>query len=125
MSGLSGSGETTILNALLTARFISLHTADPGNTGASEVTGPAYVRQSYVYSLTGNNPTVAANTAVIQFPTATVDWGTITHFGLWSASTAGTFLGSWPVTTPKPVGAEDTARWDIGQLKIGSDELVT
>ena len=124
MSGLSSGGETLVLNSLLTGRFISLHTGDPGDTGASEVAGDTYVRQAYNYTLSGNNPTVAANSTVIQFPTATVAWGNIQFFGLWSASSGGTFLGGWNVTEAKPIGAEDTARWDIGALKIGTDELV-
>jgi hypothetical protein len=125
MPGLSGPAETIVLNALLTGRFISLHAGDPAGTGANEVIGAPYVRQSFVYSLSGNNPTVAANSAVIQFPTATEDWGLITYFGLWSAVSAGTFLGAWPVLAAKFVAEEDTARWDVGKLKIGTDELIT
>lgn len=123
MAGLSGAGETVVLNALLAARFVSLHTSDPGNTGTAEVAGDTYIRQAGTFVNSGNNPTVAANNAPIQFPTAGASWGNITHFGLWSAATAGTFLGGWPVTTPKPVNIEDTVRWDTGQLKIGTDEL--
>jgi hypothetical protein len=124
MSGLSGSGETLLLNTLMTGRFVSLHTNDPGNTGAGEVTGTPYARQSSTWAATGNNPTIIANTAVIQFPTATSDWGTISYFGVWSAATAGTFYGGWPVTTPKTVSTEDTARWDVGKLRIATDEPI-
>ncbi len=124
MSGLSGAGETIVLNALLAARFVSLHVADPGNAGASEVAGGAYVRQSASFANTGSNPTIAANSGVIQFPVATADWGTVTHFGVWSASSAGSFLGGWPVTTPKRVDTDDVARWDAGKLQIATDEMI-
>ena len=124
MAGLSSAGEAVVLDALLTSRFLSMHSADPGNTGTSEISGNAYARQSVTFTKTGNNPTVAANNAVVQFPTATGNWGMISYFGIWSAVTAGTFLGGWPVTTPKSVDVEDTARWDVGQLKIGTDELI-
>jgi hypothetical protein len=124
MSGLASAGEAVVLNALLAARFVSLHTSDPSDSGASEVSGGSYVRQSVTFTNAGTNPTVASNNAVIQFPTATADWGVINHFGLWTASTAGTFLGGWPVTVAKLVGTDDTARWDLGQLKIGTDELI-
>ena len=124
MSGLSGAGESVVLTALLASRFVSLHTADPGDTGAGEVVGTPYARQSVTFVAAGSNPTIASNNAVVQFPTATNSWGTISYFGLWSAVTVGTFLGGWPVTTPKAVDVEDTARWDVGQLKIGTDELI-
>ena len=122
MSGLAPSGENLLLDTLLTGRFVSLHVGDPGDAGASEVIGGAYARQSATFTKTGSNPTVAANSAVIQFPTATADWGHITFFGLWSAVSAGTFLGGWPVLVPKAVGPDDTARWEVGKLKIGTDE---
>ena len=124
MSGVSGAGEVIILNALLAGRFVSLHTDDPGNTGANEVVGGgAYVRQSVTFSNTGSNPTIAANSTIVQFPVAMAAWGTVSYFGLWSAATAGTFIGGWPVTVPKNVDVEDTVRWDIGKMKIGTDEV--
>src|SRR5262245_20287591 len=123
MPGLSSTGEAQLLNALLTGSYISLHITDPGDTGANEVTTSPYVRQAMVFTMSGNNPTIAANSAAIQFPTATSLWGTITYFGVWSAATAGTFRGAWPVTVPKTIAAEDTARWDVGTLKIGTDEI--
>jgi len=119
--GLSSNGETTVLNALLAARFVSLHTGDPGNTGASEVATGAYARQSATFANTGANPTVAANTAIIQYPTATAPWGTITHFGLWSAASGGTFLGSNSVVTPKTIDTDDIARWEVGKLTVSAN----
>jgi|SoiMethySBSTD1v2_1073268.scaffolds.fasta_scaffold72488_3 hypothetical protein len=124
MSGLSSIGENMVLDALLAARFISLHTSDPGNAGSNEVSGGGYARQPVAFTKTGANPTIAANTAIIQFPVATVSWGTITSFGLWSAASGGSFLGGWPVTTSKTIGPDDSARWEAGKLRIGTDELI-
>lgn len=117
---LATTGESTVLNALLAARFVSLHTADPGNTGASEVAGGAYARQSATFVNSGNNPTVAANNAVIQYPTATALWGSITHFGLWSAASGGSFIAWSPVTTPKTIDVDDIARWEVGMLQVST-----
>ena len=124
MSGLASFGESAALTTLLTGRFVSLHTADPADNGANEITGGAYARQSATFNLAGTNPTVASNSAVIQFPTATANWGTITHFGIWSAASAGNFIGGWPVTVAKPISVDDVARWDVGKLRIGTDETV-
>jgi hypothetical protein len=118
---LATGGETTVLNALLAARFVSLHTANPAPSGGGEVTGGAYARQSATFTNTGNNPTVAANSVAIQFPVATASWGTITHFALWSAASGGTFLAYNNVATPKTIDVDDIARWEIGAMTVTTD----
>jgi len=119
--GLSSNGESIILTSLLTGRFVSLHTADPGNTGASEVSGGAYARQSVTFVQTGANPTVAANNAVVEFPVATANWGTLTHFGVWSAATGGTYLGGDELETAKAINVDDVARFLAGYLQVVAD----
>ena len=73
---------------------VSAHTADPGTTGASEVSGGSYARQSITFAAASGGNLNSSNTPVIPIPAAT----TITHLGLWSASTAGTFYGSADIT---------------------------
>jgi hypothetical protein len=119
MTGLSSIGETAVLSPLTTTAYVSLHTGDPGNTGLTEVSGGAYARQGPVtFGNSGNNPTVASNSAIITFPVATGAWGTIAYFGVWDAATAGNFRGSGAVTTPKAVNSGDTARFAAGALTI-------
>jgi hypothetical protein len=119
MPGLSSAGEAAILTPLTTSAYISLHTADPGDTGASEVSGGSYARQGPVtFANAGNNPTVASNTAIVIFPAATANWGTITHYGVRDAVTAGTFRGSGALTAAKTVNSGDTARFIAGALTI-------
>lgn len=65
----------------------SVHTADPGTTGASEVTGgsPAYARMplTWAFGTTGT----ATSSATFNIPAAiTAAWT-----GLWSALTGGIF----------------------------------
>ena len=119
MVGLSSKGETAVLAPLTATAYVSLHTADPVDTGASEVSGGAYARQGpTTFANAGNNPTVASNSAIITFPAATAAWGTITHFGVWDAATAGNYRGSGAVTTPKTVNSGDTARFAANALTI-------
>jgi hypothetical protein len=119
MTGLSSKGEIAVLTPLTTTMYVSLHTADPGDTGANEVSGGAYVRQGPVtFANAGNNPTVASNTTIVTYAAATTAWGLITHFGDWDAATAGNFRGSGAVTTPKAVNSGDTARFAAGSLTI-------
>lgn len=68
--------------------WISLHTASPATTGANEVTGGAYARvQTTKQGISGASE--AGSQVTINVPAST----TITHFGIWTASTAGTYLG--------------------------------
>ena len=119
MVGLSSKGETAVLTPLTTTCYVSLHTADPVDTGGSEVSGNGYARQGPVtFANAGSNPTVASNSAIVTYPAATGAWGTITHFGTWDAATAGNFRGSGAVTTAKAVGNGDTARFAANALTI-------
>src|SRR6478752_2043907 len=77
--------------------FVSLHTADPGDTGdqtTSEATYTGYARVSVVrtssgWTVSGTNPTKASNAAAINFPACTGGSNTITHAGVGTA-TSGT-----------------------------------
>ena len=119
MTGLSTKGEAAVLGPLTTNAFVSLHTSDPLDTGGSEVSGGSYARQGpTAFANAGNNPTVSSNSAIVTFPAATAGWGTISHFGVWDAVTAGNFLGSGAVTTAKAVTSGDTARFAANALTI-------
>jgi hypothetical protein len=119
MTGLSSKGEIAVLAPLTTTAYVSLHTADPGDAGASEVSGNAYARMGpVVFANAGNNPTVASNSAIVTFPAATGLWGTVSYFGVWDAATAGNFRGSGALLTPKAVDNGDTARFLANALTI-------
>ena len=119
MTGLSSKGETAVLTPLTTTCYVSLHTADPADAGASEISGAGYARIGPVaFGNAGNNPTVASNSAIATFPAATGSWGTVSYFGVWDAVTAGNFLGSGALATPKAVSNGDTARFLAGALTI-------
>lgn len=68
--------------------YISLHTAAGGTTGASEATGGGYVRKLTTWT-SGSTGVVNGTTQNIPVAAATYTEG-----GIWSASTAGTFVGS-------------------------------
>ena len=100
MPGLSDSGENLVLDFLFNGTgttytggptadiFVSLHTADPADTGANEVTGGAgpYARQQAAFGASASG--TLSNTANIDFlgmPAVTV-----VGWGIWSAASAGT-----------------------------------
>ena len=117
--GAEAAGEIRALNALLNDVYVSLHTGVP--SGGNEVVGGSYVRQALAYTLSGANPTQAANTAMIQFPTATADWGIISHVGIWSASGGGSLLVTGPLTVAKQITIDDVFRFLAGNLKVLCD----
>jgi len=121
MSGLSSAGEYTALGSILQTCYVSLHTADPGDTGAAEIVGNGYIRQGPVpFTTSGNNPTVAANAQIISYPGATADWGTMAFFGCWTTATGGQFNGSGALDTPRQVLSGDTVRFLTGALKVSA-----
>jgi hypothetical protein len=74
--------------------FMKLHTADPG-VGA---TAPASntTRQQITFGSAATTGTIS-NTAAITWTTVS-NTETYTHYSLWTASTAGTFLGSGTIS---------------------------
>lgn len=123
MSGLSSKGEALVLAALTGNFYVSLHTADPGDTGAAEVSGDAqYARQPVTFANTGNNPTISSNSSIVAFGTATVDWGTVAFFGAWDQPIlGGNFQGSGPLDVSRLVLSGDTVRFLTGALKLTAD----
>jgi hypothetical protein len=89
------------VRALLTSNIghVSIHTADPGTTGANEATGTSYARGASTFPLasggTGSTGTQASVTARTGATTAA------THVGIWTATSGGAFICGIPLTTPE------------------------
>jgi hypothetical protein len=68
--------------------WISLHTGNPGDTGANEVSGgsPAYARKQTTWG-SAVSGLITGSEVVFDVPPGT----TVTHVGINSASTSGTF----------------------------------
>ena len=81
--------ENAALGYTGNAAFMSLHTADPGATGASEVTGgaPAYARVAITWTA---GATDGVSTGTLAGPFNVPAGTTITHVGLWDS--AGNYL---------------------------------
>jgi len=99
--------------------YVGLYTSDPGedDTG-TEVSGGSYARQTAAFTITGG---AAANTAAIEFPTASASWGTVTYVGVRDASTGGNLLASGALTTSKTISSGDVFRIPTGDLDITLD----
>ena len=96
MATTNATKETAALAVTGLGGYISLHTADPGTTGASEATGgsPAYARKLTTWTGGASDGSVAGSEVTIDLAA-----GTYTHFGVWTAATAGTFIGGGSITS--------------------------
>lgn len=68
--------------------YISVHTGAGGTTGANEATGGSYARQLATWT-SGTTGTVSGSAVTVP-----VAAGTYVEGGIWSAVSAGTFVGS-------------------------------
>ena len=126
---LSNTFETTVLTWLLTnsaatrptAWYVALFTSNPDeDASGTEVStsGTAYARQSVTFSVSGNT---ATNTAAIEFPTATASYGTVTHVGVFDASSAGNLIAYAALTTSKAIDTGDVLRLPANDLDVTMD----
>lgn len=83
--------------------WISLHMASPGVTGANEVAGGSYARVATTWSAAAASAR-AGSAVTLNVPGST----TITHFGIWSAASSGTWKRGGPLSASETFGAAGT-----------------
>lgn len=86
------------------ATHLSMHTGDPGDTGANEVTGGSYTRQAITWAPAADGAKSITNAPVFQIPAGTA----ITHFGLWSAASGGAWRGGDALPSPETYSGPGT-----------------
>ena len=134
MPGLSDSLELLILNLIFGAAaytppatlYAGLSTADPldSGSGLAEPVGNGYARVAVANNAT-NWPAAAAgaksNGTVVSFAAATGAWGTITHFVIFDAATAGNRIISGALVTAQAIVSGNTPSFAIGDIDITID----
>jgi hypothetical protein len=102
-----------------TAWYVALYTAAPNDAGGgTEVSGSAYARQSVAFSVSGNT---ASNTGAVEYPTSTGSYGTVSHVGVFDASTGGNLLAYSALNVAKAIATGDVFRIPAGDLDITLD----
>jgi len=94
--------------------YASVHTGDPGTTGAAECAGGSYARQPVNTSWAAASGGSKASNANVDF--AGMPAATVTHAGVWDTVSGGNFLVGGALGVSKVVGAGDTLRLPSGQL---------
>ena len=139
MAALTNYTENNLINALFrtaafikpTTLYVGLITAvTNGETGSvtevlATATGYARVARAVVdanwVDSTALNDGTTSNVAVIQFPAATADWGTVTHFGIWNAATAGDLLIYAPLNPSRTITNGTTPSFGANALTFQID----
>ena len=141
MSAMSDYLENKLIDQLFRAQsapstatlYVGLLTAAPSDSGGgTEVSGGSYSRVAVASSLANWAGTQAAgstaassgtggqtsNNGAITFPTPTAGWGTVTHFGIYDASSGGNLLFWGALTIAKTVNQADTVTFPAASLSI-------
>jgi len=97
-----------------TAFYVKLHTGDPGAAGTSNAATETTRQQASFSAASAGAMTTDA--AITWTNVSTTE--TYSHVSFWSASTAGTFLGSDDLAVAKAVTAGDTFTIAVGDLDL-------
>ncbi len=125
MAAMSNYLENALINATLrntsytspAAVYVALFTTDPTDAGTgTEVTGGSYARQAATFTSPSNGSSTLA--ADVTFPTATGNWGTVTHFGIYDASTSGNLLYHGALNNSKNIQTGDILRIQVNNLTV-------
>jgi len=115
--------------------YIALYTTACSDSAAgTEVTGGSYARVAITRGTaawtgshgtttgasSGTNGTVG-NAAAVTFPTATADWGTVTHWGIVDASEGGNQIVCAALTTSRNITNGATPSFGVGALTVQID----
>jgi len=125
MSAMSDYLENEILDHILgtgaytmpSTVYVGLSTGsfNDDNSG-TELSGSGYARQSIAFNAASSG--TADNSGAVDFPAATGSWGTVSHFGLFDASTGGNLLIHGALTANKVVDTGDILRVAAGDMDI-------
>lgn len=125
MAAFSNYLENALINGTLRATtytapttvYVGLFTSDPTDAGSgTEVSGNAYARQAATFAAPSNG--AASTNADVQFPQATGNWGTVTHFAIFDALTTGNMMYHGALTTSKTIETGDVFKIATGSLTV-------
>ena len=107
--------------------YVSLHTADPGETGNQTTNETAYTNYARVsvarsgagWTISGAN---CSNAAAITFPVVGVTGATVTHFGIGTDSSGtGNLLFKGALAASRVLSTDGTPSFAIGELDVDCD----
>ena len=125
MAEMSNFLENALINATLrntsytspTTTYLALYTSDPtdADTG-TEVSGGSYTRQPITMGAPSNG--ASTNSAAIEYPQCTADWGIVAYVGIRDALTSGNLLYHTALDTSKTIANGDIFKITAGNLSV-------
>ena len=106
-----------------TTVYVSLHTADPGDTGASEASGSGYARIALSFgaaSTATDGTTNISSDADATFAAFSGSF-TFTHMGIWDSLSGGNFLAGGALSTSRSVVSGDQLKFSSGNVTVALD----
>jgi len=98
------------------AVYLGLYTAAPTDAGGgTQVTGGGYARQAITFGAASGG--AISNTSAVEFTASGANFGTITHVGIFDASTSGNLL-AWKAITSVTINDGDTLNFPIGDIDV-------
>ena len=127
MAALSDHAEALLLDWLMTtgtatrptAWYVALYTAAPSDSGGgTEVSTGGYTRQSVTFDAASSPGGTTSNSGVVSFTASGASYGTVTHIGIFDASTSGNLLWHGAMTASKTVDDGDTLEFSVGNIDL-------
>lgn len=125
MASFTDYAENKILNLMRNVAwaefpaYVALFTAAPNDAGGgTEVSGGSYARQLVGLSEATGAGGATSNSADIEFPVATDDWGTVTHCAIMDDSSGGNMIMHSALDASKTVNNGDTFKINAGDLDV-------
>lgn len=130
MSSISDFWEDEILDHIFNKGaytaptiFVALFTAAPSDAGGgTEVSGTGYARvETEAADWDAASSGALANANDIDFPEAGGSWGTVTHFALFDAASAGNMLMWAALDASQAVASGNIAKFLAGEIDVTLD----
>lgn len=127
MAAMSDYTEKLVLDWLMTTGsatrptswYLALFTAAPSDSGGgTEVSGNGYARQSTAFNAASSPGGTMDNSSQEDFTASGGSWGTITHVGIFDASSSGNLLWHGALATSKSIGDGDTLSFAAGNIDL-------
>ena len=112
----TGTASTSAPSAV----YLGLATGSIGDDASgSELTGNNYSRKAITFA-SASSGSIASN-ANVEFDPATGSWGSVSHWGIFDASSSGNLLFHGSFTSAKTIASGDILKVASGSLTISAD----
>ena len=127
MAALSDYAEKLLLDFLMTTGtatrptnwYVALFTSATNDAGGgTEVSAGGYARQSVSFDAASSPGGTTSNSGEVSFTASGGDYGTVTHMGIFDASSSGNLLWHGALTASKTVADGDTLTFAAGNIDL-------